>query len=404
MSLRSDSAVAIAGVGETAVGNLPGTHSTELYIEAARRAIEDSGLAKSEIDGLLTTASVVDDNVRHHMVIAEHLGLFCKTLCDTLRTGGAAFGYAVQLAQWAVQSGRCRAVLVVSADNLLSGPGAGHGVTAYTELGAHSLEFEVPFGGHIPSFYALVAARHMHEYGTTEEQLAAIAVACRKHAALNPAAQKRTPITIDDVINSRRISSPLKLLDCSLISDGGGAVIVTTLERARDLKQRPIRVLGTGQAQSYYHMGHLAGGVGLPRERKGEFNLTSTVQKVAGRDAFGEAGITPADIDVAEIYDSFTITALMQFEDLGFCKKGEGGAFVEGGRIELGGALPTNTHGGLLSYAHPGMPGGIFHLIEGVRQLRHQCGPRQVEGAQTALVTAVSAVASNHSVCILGRD
>lgn len=404
MSLSSSVPVAIAGIGETAVGNLPGTHSTTLYVEAARRAIEDCGIDKGEIDGLLTTASVVDDNVRHHMMIAENLGLFCKTLCDTLRTGGAAFGYALQLAQWAVQSGRCRAVLVVSADNLLSGPGAGKGVTAYTELGAHSLEFEVPFGGHIPAFYALVAARHRHQYGTTPEQLAAIAVACRKHAALNPAAQKRTPITIDDVLNSRMISTPLRLLDCSLISDGGGAFIVTSLERARDLRKRPIRVLGTGQAQSYYYMGHLAGGVGLPKGHRGDFDLTTTVQKVAARDAFGEAGLGPSDIDVAQIYDSFTITALMQFEDLGFCKKGEGGAFVEGGRIELGGALPCNTHGGLLSFAHPGMPGGIFHLIEAVRQVRHECGPRQVPDAAVALATSVSAVASNHSIAILGRD
>lgn len=404
MSLKGGMPVAIAGIGETEVGNLPGTHSTTLYVEAARRAIEDCGIDKSEIDGLLTTASVVDDNVRHHMMIAEHLGLFCKTLCDTIRTGGAAFGYAVQMAQWAVQSGRCRAVLVVSADNLLSGPGSGRGVTAYTELGAHSPEFEVPFGPHIPSFYALVAARHMHEYGTTSEQLAAIAVACRKHAALNPAAQKRTPITIEDVLASRMISTPLRLLDCSLISDGGGAVIVTSLERARDLRKHPARVLGTGQAQSYYHMGHLAGGVGLPPGHRHDFNLTSTVQKVAARDAFGEAGLTPADIDVAQIYDSFTITALMQFEDLGFCAKGEGGAFVEGGRIELGGELPCNTHGGLLSFAHPGMPGGIFHLIEAVRQVRHDCGPRQVPDASVALATSVSAVASNHSICILGRD
>lgn len=404
MSLNASSPVAIAGIGETPVGNLPGTHSTTLYVEAARRAIEDCGIEKSEIDGLLTTASVVNDNVRHHMMIAENLGLFCKTLCDTLRTGGAAFGYALQLAQWAVQSGRCKAVLVVSADNLLSGPGAGKGVTAYTELGAHSLEFEVPFGAHIPAFYALVAARHMHQYGTKPEQLAAIAVACRKHASLNPAAQKRTPITIDDVLNSRMISTPLHLLDCSLISDGGGAFIVTSLERARDLKKRPIRVLGTGQAQSYYYMGHLAGGVGLPDGHRHDFDLTRTVQTVAARDAFGEAGLKPSDIDVAQIYDSFTITALMQFEDLGFCKKGEGGAFVEGGRIELGGELPCNTHGGLLSFAHPGMPGGIFHLLEAVRQVRHECGPRQVPDAKIALATSVSAVASNHSIAILGRD
>ena len=404
MSLNPNIEVAIAGVGETAVGLLPGRHSTGLYIEAARRAIEDCGIDKHEIDGLLTTGSVVDDNVSHHMVIAENLGLFCKTLCDTMRTGGAAFGHALQMAQWAIQSGQCKAVLVVAADNLLSGPGLGQGVAAYTELGAHSMEFEVPYGTHIPSFYALVAERHMYEYGTTSKQLAAIAVACRKHATLNPAAQKRDPITIEDVLASRTIASPLHLLDCSLISDGGGAFIVTSLERARDLKKRPIRLLGAGQAQSYYHMGHLAGGVGLPIGHEGAFSLTTTVQKVAGVQAFGEAGVKPSDIDVAQIYDSFTITALLQFEDLGFCKKGEGGAFVEGGRIELGGELPVNTHGGLLSYAHPGMPGGIFHMIEGVRQLRHECGERQVPDAELCLVTNVSAVASNHSVCILGRD
>ena len=404
MTLNSNIETAIVGIGQTAVGLLPGRHSTGLYIEAAQRAIEDCGIPRHEIDGLLTSASVVDDNVRHHMIIAEHLGLFCKNLCDTMRTGGAAFGQALQLAQWAVQAGRCKAVLVVAADNLLSGPGKGHGVSTYTGLGAHSLEFEVPYGAQIPSFYSLVAERHMHEYGTTPEQLASIAVACRKHASLNPSAQKRELISVEDVLTSRMIASPLHLLDCSLISDGGGAFIVTSLERARDLKKRPIRVLGIGQSQSYYHMGHLAAGVGLPDGRKGEFNLTNTVQKIAAEQAFGEAGLRPSDIDVAQLYDSFTITALLQFEDLGFCKKGEGGAFVEDGRIELGGELPVNTHGGLLSFAHPGMPGGIFHMIEGVSQLRHECEDRQVLDAQVALVTNVSAVASNHSVCILGRD
>lgn len=395
---------AIVGVGETAVGYLEGSTSIELHVDAALAAIEDAGIDKREIDGLLTAASITEDNPRHHMVISEYLGLHSKTLCDTLRTGGASFGYAYQLAKWAVESGQSEAVLVVSADNLLSGPGQGQGVAAYTHLGAHSLEFEVPFGGHIPAFYALVAERHMHEYGTTPEQLAAIAVACRKHAALNPAAQMQAPITLEEVLASRMISTPLHMLDCSLISDGGGAFLVTTLERARDLRQRPIRVLGCGQAHSYYHMGHLAAAVGRSDNDRGRFNLTSTVQSIAGRQAFGEAGIAPDELDFAEIYDSFTITALLQFEDLGFCAKGEGGAFVEGGRIELGGALPVNTHGGLLSYAHPGMPGGIFHMIEGVRQLRGECGARQVPDAKLGLVTNVSAVASNHSVCVLARD
>lgn len=404
MSLKPNIEVAIAGIGETAVGLLPGRHSTGLYIEAARRAIEDCGIPKHEIDGLLTAASVVDDNVRHHMVIAENLGLFCKTLCDTMRTGGAAFGQALQLAQWAVQSGQCKAVLVVAADNLLSGPGLGQGVAAYTELGAHSLEFEVPFGTHIPSFYALVAERHMHEYGTTSEQLAAIAVACRKHASMNPAAQKREPITIEEVLASKMIASPLHLLDCSLISDGGAAIIVTSLERARDLKKGAVRLLGAGQGHSYYHMGHLAGATGVEKSERSKFSLTKTVQVDAAKQAFGEAGLTPKDVDVAQIYDSFTITALLQFEDLGFCAKGEGGSFVEGGRIELGGELPVNTHGGLLSHSHAGMPGGLFHMIEAVKQVRGECGPRQVENVEVALATNVSAVASNHSVCLFGKD
>ena len=395
--------VAIAGVGETAVGKVPGVSALELHVQAAKRALDDAGIPKGEIDGLLTSGSMTDDNIRHHIVVAEHLGIYAKSLSDTLRTGGSSFGYGLQLAQDAIAAGRCRAVLIVSADNLATGFGRGKGVTAYAEAGAHSVEFEYPFGAHIPAFYALVAQRHMYEYGTTSEQLAEVAVACRRHAALNPAAQMRSPIAIEDVLKSRMVSTPLHLLDCSLISDGGGAVIVTSLDRARDLRQRPIRILGTGQGHSYYHMGHLAGRVGAPPAIKSRFSLTSTVSRIAGEQAFGEAGLTPDDIDVAEIYDSFTITALVQLEDLGFCKKGEGGAFVEGGRLQLGGALPTNTFGGLLSFAQPGMPGGIFHLIEGVRQLRGECGPRQVPDANVALVTSVSAVLSNHSVAILGR-
>ena len=402
--MSASTQAAIAGVGETAVGKVPGVSALELHVQAAKRALDDAGIPKAEIDGLLTCSSMTEDNIRHHIVVAEHLGIYAKSLCDTLRTGGSSFGYALQLAHDAIKAGRCRAVLIVSGDNLATGYGPGKGVTGYAEIGAHSVEFEYPFGAHIPAFYALVARRHMYEYGTTSEQLAQIAVVCRRHAALNPAAQMRVSITVKDVLDSRMVSTPLHLLDCSLISDGGGAVIVTPLDRARDLKRRPVRILGTGQGHSYYQMGHLVSRVGAPPAVKSRFSLTSTLSARAGEQAFGEAGVTPDDIDVAEIYDSFTITALVQFEDLGFCKKGEGGAFVEGGRLELGGALPTNTFGGLLSFAHPGMPGGVFHLIEGVRQLRGECGPRQVRDARIALVTSVSAVLSNHSVAILGRD
>jgi len=402
--LNSAQIAAIAGVGETPVGRLENTNSIELHVLAAKRAIEDAGIDKSEIDGLLTSGAFLDDNIRHHIIIAENLGIYCKTLCDTLRTGGQSWAHGLQMAQWAIQAGRCKAVLLVGGDTLLSSIPTGKGLGAYTDYGAHSMEFETPFGVHVPGFYALLAQRHMHEFGTTSEHLAAIAVACRKHASLNPAAQKRTPITIEDVLASRMVASPLHLLDCSLISDGGHAIIVTSLERARELRQRPARIEGLGQAQSYYHMGHLAKAVGAAPDMAARHDLTHTVQPIAARQAFGEAGVTPADIDVAQLYDSFTITALLQLEDLGFCAKGEAGPFAEGGRLELGGALPINTHGGMLSYAHPGATGGMAHIVEAVRQLRGECGPRQVADAELAVATNVSAVSSTHSVCILARD
>ena len=295
----------------------------------------------------------------------------------------------------------CKAVLLLRGDTTLSGVPKGTSLKAYIEYGAHPMEFEVPFGITVPGVYAMVAQRHMHEFGTTSEQLAAIAVACRRHASLNPKAFKREPISVDDVLSSRMVSTPLHLLDCSPTCDGGGAILITSLERARDLKKPPVRILGTGQAQSYYHLGHLARATGARREDKERFGLTRTVQSVAARQAFGMAGVKPTDIDVAELYDSFTITVLLQLEDLGYCAKGEGGSFAQGGRLELGGALPVNTHGGLLSF---GSSGGINHIIEAVRQMRGECGERQVKDARLALATNVSAVASNHSIAILGRD
>ena len=398
---KPGSEAVIAGLGEPPVGRLIGTNPTELHVEAAMLAIEDAGIDKHDIDGLMTSGTFLNDNIRHHMIIGEHLGIHCKTFCDTLRTGGHSYLNGVQVAKWAVESGLCKAVLLLRGDNILSGVPKGTGLKAYIDYGAHPLEFEVPYGISVPGVYAMVAQRHMHEFGTTPEQLAAIAVACRKHASLNPKAFKRDPITVDDVLSSPLVSTPLRLLDCSPICDGAGAILITSLERARDLKAKPVRILGMGQAQSYYHLAHLARATGARPEDKSRFGLTRTVQSVAAKEAFGQAGVTPSDIDVAQLYDSFTITVLMQFEDLGYCAKGEGGAFAQNGRIELGGELPVNTHGGLLSF---GSSGGINHIIEAARQMRGECGDRQVPNAQLALATNVSAVASNHSIAILGRD
>jgi len=395
----ADRTAIICGIGETDLGRVPNRTTMGLYIDAAVAAINDSGLHKDDIDGVLCIHPVLADTPRFHMFFTERMGMFAKTLCDSLTIGGASPGHGLQVARWAVESGQCRAVLLVGAESLLSEPGgtSAGGVEAYATLGAHSMEFEFPYGAHIPAFYALLAKRYMHEFGTTSEQLANIAVACRKHALLNPKAQMRQPITVTDVLESKMVSTPLRKLDCSLVSDGGAALIVTSLARARDLPTRPIRILGIGEAHSTYHMGHLVRG-------DGQFNLVNTVCQLAAKRAFSEAGLEPSEVDVAQIYDSFTITVMIQLEEIGFCGKGEGGDFVSNGGIELGGRLPVNTHGGLLSCAHPGVPGGMLHLVEAVRQLRGVAGPRQVPGAKVALSTNASAVASNFSMALLGTE
>ena len=234
----------------------------------------------------------------------------------------------------------------------------------------------------------MAARRHIHQYGTTSEQLAEIAVATRKHASLNPLAMYRDVITVQDVLNSRMITDPLHLLDCCIVSDGGGAVLVTTEERARDLKQPHIFVLGSSESHTHAQISQM-------------HDLTVTAAAITAARAFSEAGITPGDIDMAMIYDSFTITVLLLIEDLGFCKKGEGGAFVQEGRIALGGQLPVNTDGGGLSSNHPGMR-GIFLIIEATRQLRGQCGPRQVENAKLAVAHGSGGLLSSQATTILG--
>ncbi|MCZ7559759.1 MAG: thiolase family protein [Burkholderiaceae bacterium] len=214
----------IVGVGETELGRVSNRTTMSLHIEAARAAIYDAGLSKDDIDGVLCIHPVLAETPRFHMFFSEQMGIFVKTLCDSLTIGGASPGHALQVARWAIESGQCKAVLVVGAESLLTGSGgdSGGGVASYATLGAHSLEFEYPYGAHIPAFYALLAKRYMHEFGTTSEQLARIAVACRKHAALNPKAQMREPITVDDVLTSKAVSTPLRKLDCSLISGRRG--------------------------------------------------------------------------------------------------------------------------------------------------------------------------------------
>jgi acetyl-CoA acetyltransferase len=275
----------------------------------------------------------------------------------------------------------------VGGQNQLSNVSRDAAVAQIAGAGWAHPEYEAPYGPLVPTLYALVAQRHMHEYGTTPEQMAEVAVAIRGHAALNPLAQKREPITVADVMSSRMITSPLRMLDCAIVSDGAAAFVVTA---RKDVKKRPVRVLGQGYGFTHTYIGehdHIA--------------TTGAVQ--SGRMAFEMAGVRPADIDVAELYDCFTITVIAELEDLGFCPKGEGGRFVEGGRIRLGGELPVTTHGGLLSAVHPGLAGGMFHVVEAVRQLRGECGERQVPDAELALAHGNGGIIGIHCTLVLGR-
>ena len=239
--------------------------------------------------------------------------------------------------------------------------------------------------------YALAARRHMHEFGTTPEQLAAVAVTMRQHAATNPQAQERAPITVEDVVTSRLVADPLHKLDCCVISDGGAACVVTTAERAADLARAPVYVLGAAHATTH-HMNMSA----MP-------DLTVTPAAQSGPRAFARAGVSPAEVDVAQLYDSFTITVVLTVEDLGFCAKGEGGAFVADGGLAVGGRLPTNTDGGGLSACHPGMR-GMFLIVEAVRQLRGECGETQVPGAAIAVAHGTGGMLSTGATLVLGGE
>jgi len=380
---------AIAGVGESTVGLVPGRSTLELQTDAARAAASDAGLTLHDIDGLITVPVSVEAWSVPCAVVASHLGLTPRYL-STLNLAGASGAAMIHHAALAIASGEATTVLCVAGQNLLSSAKHTDPVKAMAESGVAHPQLEIPYGPLVPSLYALIAQRHMHEFGTKPSQLAEVAAAIRSHAALNPGAHKREPISVDDVLASRMVSSPLHVFDCSLVSDGACAVIVTSAERATDLRRKPVRLLGQGYGLSHSYIGE-------------HRNMTTTGAVQSGEQAFRSAGLERSDVDVAQIYDCFTITVIVELEDLGFCRKGEGGSFVEGGRIRLTGELPVTTHGGLLSYAHPGFAGGFFHVVEAVRQLRGEAGARQVEDAEVALVHGNGGVASVHCTLLLGR-
>ncbi|MGH7932662.1 MAG: thiolase C-terminal domain-containing protein [Candidatus Binataceae bacterium] len=376
------------GAADTEVGVVPHLSATQLYVKAAKLALADAGITKDAVDGLITCISFAEPFMYHAEMIAEYMQIFPR-YCMTAPSGGGTTLAIMHHAAAAIATGMCHTVLITMADSQLSGLTRDKAIEAMSSAG-HP-QFERPYGPPIPAFYALIARAHEHAYGTTATQRAAVAVACRRHAALNPAAQMRKPITIGDVLQSRMIADPLHLLDCSLVSDGGAAIVMTSAERARDFKRQPVYLIGTGEGHSHEHLSQAQ-------------SLTTSAAKQAGERAYAMAGLGPRDVDFAELYDCFTPVVIIELEDLGFCAKGEGGRFVEGGRIELGGELPVNTHGGLLSHCHPGHPGSLFSVTEAVRQLRDECGPRQVKDARIALVHGQGGFMSTHCTAILGRE
>ncbi len=382
--MSASSQAAIVGVAESDLGRTPDKTVLQLQEQAARAALDDAGLGFQDVDALFCAGNWTWSP---NLMLAEYLGIRPK-YTDTTNIGGTSFEAHVGHAMAGIQAGLFDVALITYGSTQRSDRSRGR-VNAVFKL---TEQFEGPFGLPTPvGAYALAAMRHMHEYGTTSEQLAEVAVATRKWAMLNPKAAKREPITIEDVLNSRWIAEPLHLLDCCLVTDGGGAVVVASAERARQLRKAPVWVLGHGESHTHHSIANMPD------------LATHQAAFEAGRAAFAMAGLTPAEMDVVEIYDSFTITVLLTLEALSFCGRGEGGAFVSGQRTAPGGPFPMNTNGGGLSYCHPGMY-GIFLLIEATRQLRGECGPRQVAGARTALAHGTGGVLSASSTIILGKD
>ena len=378
MSRKLRGAAAIVGVGLSGLPSAPERTAMEILAEAVHRALDDAGLKLGDIDGLFTGSSY---HFLPSLSVAEYLGLKPK-FQDTTMVGGSSFVGHLLNAALALHVGLCDVALICYGSNQGSGFGK-------LKTMSEAQPYEVPYEPRYPiSSYALAAARHMHEYGTRREDLAEVAVAARNWAQLNPLAIKRDPLTVEDVLKARMISDPLGLLDCCLVSDGGGAVILVRRERANDFPKAPVFVLGCAGATTHRQIACMP-------------SLTTTAAADSGPRAFEMAGLRPPDIDVIELYDAFTINTVLFLEDLGFCEKGEGGLFVRDGRIAPGGALPVNTNGGGLSCCHPGMY-GIFTVIEAVQQLRGECGDRQVTGARTAVAHGNGGVLSSQVTSILG--
>jgi len=369
----------VVGAATFGMDSKPGFSAIELLAKASFAAIAEAGLAPTDIDAVFST---LPEDPFSAMSVPEYLGIRPK-MVETTRTGGSAFQIYAMWAALALEAGLCNAVLICYGSNQRSGAGG------LVRSGGMPFPYEAPYKPRNPTTsYALAAKRHMHQYGTKREHLAEVAVAARKWAQLNPDANMRDPLSIEDVLKARMVSDPLTVRDCCLVTDGAAAVVITRADRARDLPTKPVYLLGAADATWHRNISNLP-------------DITVTAASEAAPRAYAQAGVTPADIDVVELYDAFTINTILFLEDFGFCAKGEGGPFVADGAIAPGGRLPVNTNGGGLSCVHPGMY-GLFTMVEAVTQLRGAAGERQVKDARVALSHGNGGVLSSQAVTIWG--
>ena len=377
--------VAIAGVALSDLGRVDDLTPFHLHAQAVQRAIADAGLTKDDIDGFASTGT----GTLAPIEVAEYLGLKPSWI-DSTGVGGGTWEIMAAHAVDAIATGQADVIVLSYGSTTRSDLKKGRR-TANLSFGARGpIQYEVPYGHSLIAKYGMATNRHRHEYGTTIDDLAEIAVSSRYNAGLNPDAYYRDPITVDDVQSGRMIADPFTKLHCCIRSDGGGAVVLTTAERAKDCPKAPVWVLGTGEAISHTTMSEWD-----------DFTESPCVR--SGADAFRRAGIGPEDVDVCQLYDAFTYMVVATLEGLGFCPKGEGGPFVADGRLRVGGALPTNTDGGGLSACHPGMR-GMFLLVEAVKQLRGEADGRQVEGAEVACVNATGGWFTSTATVLLGTS
>ena len=369
----------IAGAGDTGFGRHEGRSTIDLMTAAAAAALADAGLARGDIDGLVCGYSTTHPHLMLATVFAEHFGLD-PAYAHAVQAGGATGCAMTMLAARLVDAGQCRRILVVGAENRATGQSRDSAIQTLAQVG-HP-DYEVPFGATIPAYYALLASRYLHVHGLNAADLAEFAVLMRRHAANCPGAHQTAPITVADVLASKPIAAPLKLLDCCPISDGGVALVVQREAGAA-------RILGMGQAHRHQHISHAA-------------DLTTTGAAIAAGRAFAEAGIGRQAVDFLAVYDSFTITLTMLLEEIGFAPRGGAAAMARAGAFGPEGRLPLNTHGGLLAFGHCGVGGGMAHIAEAYRQLAGKAGARQVPNRRTAFVHGDGGVMSSHISLILG--